>query len=80
MDKFIHTAKDRYGYNAEQALGMLFWHKHNMDRAMQDLANFTPAPSEWSTNDKILFEQALKVLYSGVSDLQHCFILFSDPG
>jgi len=61
MDKYVHTAFDKYGYNSEQALALLFWHKHNMDRAMQDLANFTPSPSEWSTNDKILFEQALKI-------------------
>ncbi len=28
-------AKEKYGYNAEQALGMLFWHKHDLDRAVQ---------------------------------------------
>ena len=61
MDKFIHTAKDRYGYNAEQALGMLFWHKHNMDRALEDLGNFTPFPDEWSVVDKVMFEQAFQV-------------------
>ena len=76
MDKYVHTAFDKYKYNREQALALLFWHKHNMDRAMQDLTNFTPAPSEWSTNDKILFEQALKVLYGCVSDLQPCFYYF----
>eukprot|EP00092_Neocalanus_flemingeri_P015919 GFUD01017236.1.p1 GENE.GFUD01017236.1~~GFUD01017236.1.p1 ORF type:complete len:311 (-),score=92.47 GFUD01017236.1:600-1532(-) len=61
LDKFIKTAKYRYGYNAEQALGMLFWHKHNMDRALQDLANFTPYPDEWSVEDKALFELAFKL-------------------
>jgi len=60
LDNFIHTAKDRYGYNAEQALGMLFWHKHNMDRALEDLGNFTPFPDEWSVVDKVLFEQAFQ--------------------
>ena len=80
MDKYVHTAFDKYGYNSEQALALLFWHKHNMDRAMQDLANFTPSPSEWSTNDKILFEQALKVLYGCVSDLQHCFYSYQIQG
>lgn len=41
-----------------QALGMLFWHKHNVDRALTDLANFTPFPDEWTVEDKVLFEQA----------------------
>merc|ERR1719352_1159139 len=61
LDKYIHTAIDKYGYNREQALAMLFWHKHNMDRALQDLAYFTPVPNEWSMDDKILFEQAFKI-------------------
>ena len=60
--KFIQIAKDKYGYNSEQALGMLFWHKHDMDRAMRDLANFTPLPDEFSLHDKALFEQAFQVL------------------
>ena len=64
MDKFILMAKDKYSYNREQALAMLFWHKHNMDKALQDLANFTPFPDEWSVEDKLLFEQAFKVIFS----------------
>jgi len=60
LDEFIQVAKEKYGYNAEQALGMLFWHKHDLDRALQDLANFTPFPDEWSVEDKVLFEQAFQ--------------------
>lgn len=37
---------------------MLFWHKHNIERALADLANFTPFPDEWTVEDKVLFEQA----------------------
>jgi hypothetical protein len=58
LDEYIELAKDRYGYNAEQALGMLFWHKHDLQKAVMDLQNFTPFPDEWSREDKILFEQA----------------------
>ncbi|XP_014235945.1 REST corepressor 1 isoform X2 [Trichogramma pretiosum] len=58
LDKYVHVAKTQYGYNGEQALGMLFWHKHNLDRAILDLSNFTPFPDEWTNEDKILFEQA----------------------
>lgn len=41
-----------------QALGMLFWHKHNIEKALADLPNFTPFPDEWTVEDKVLFEQA----------------------
>ena len=53
VDEYIQVSKEKYGYNAEQALGMLFWHKHDLDRAMQDLANFTPFPDEWTVEDKV---------------------------
>lgn len=60
VEEYIVLAKDKYGYNGEQALGMLFWHKHDLDRAVLDLANFTPFPDEWSVEDKVLFEQAFQ--------------------
>merc|ERR1719232_1059701 len=60
MERGRQGAKEKYGYNAEQALGMLFWHKHDLDRALQDLSNFTPFPDEWSVEDKVLFEQAFQ--------------------
>jgi hypothetical protein len=37
---------------------MLFWHKHDLQKAVLDLQNFTPFPDEWTKEDKILFEQA----------------------
>lgn len=58
LDEYLQRAKDKHGYNMEQALGMLFWHKHNIDRSLTDLGNFTPFPDEWSMEDKVLFEQA----------------------
>ncbi|PIO33309.1 hypothetical protein AB205_0079040 [Aquarana catesbeiana] len=51
-------AKEKHGYNEEQALGMLLWHKHDVERSLADLANFTPFPDEWGIEDKVLFEQA----------------------
>ncbi|XP_068611942.1 REST corepressor 2 [Brachionichthys hirsutus] len=51
-------AKEKHGYNMEQALGMLLWHKHDVERSLADLANFTPFPDEWTVEDKVLFEQA----------------------
>ncbi|CAG2230245.1 REST corepressor 1-like [Mytilus edulis] len=58
VDEYVVIAKEKHGYNTEQALGMLFWHKHNIDKALSDLANFTPFPDEWTVEDKVLFEQA----------------------
>lgn len=58
LDEYIDLAKDTYGYNAEQALGMLFWHKHDLQKAVVDLQNFTPFPDEWTSEDKVMFEQA----------------------
>lgn len=46
------------GASRPQALGMLLWHKHDVERSLADLANFTPFPEEWSTEDKVMFEQA----------------------
>ncbi|KAH8274892.1 hypothetical protein KR044_009356, partial [Drosophila immigrans] len=60
LEEYISVAKEKYGYNGEQALGMLFWHKHDLERAVMDLANFTPFPDEWTTEDKVLFEQAFQ--------------------
>ncbi|CRL04793.1 CLUMA_CG017849, isoform A [Clunio marinus] len=60
LDEYITLARERYGYNSEQALGMLFWHKHDLEKAVIDLANFTPFPDEWTKEDKVLFEQAFQ--------------------
>lgn len=60
LEEYITVAKEKYGYNGEQALGMLFWHKHDLERAVLDLANFTPFPDEWTDEDKVLFEQAFQ--------------------
>lgn len=39
---------------------MLFWHKHDLEKALIDLSNFTPFPDEWAVEDKVLFEQAFQ--------------------
>uniref|UniRef100_A0A8D0GR60 REST corepressor 2 n=1 Tax=Sphenodon punctatus TaxID=8508 RepID=A0A8D0GR60_SPHPU len=59
LDKYIAMAKEKHGYNIEcGALGMLLWHKHDVEKSLADLANFTPFPDEWTVEDKVLFEQA----------------------
>ncbi|XP_019371954.1 PREDICTED: REST corepressor 3 isoform X2 [Gavialis gangeticus] len=49
---------DMLGMSCNCALGMLFWHKHNIEKSLADLPNFTPFPDEWTVEDKVLFEQA----------------------
>jgi len=65
VDDFCRVARFKHGYSEEQALGMLFWHKHDVERALNDLVNFAPFPDDWSTEDKVLFSQAFS--YHGKS-------------
>ncbi|XP_035232424.1 REST corepressor 3-like, partial [Stegodyphus dumicola] len=60
LDKYINEAKEKSGYNVEQALGMLFWHKYDIEKATADLQNYTPLPDEWTVEDKVLFEQGFQ--------------------
>jgi len=60
LDNYVKVAKDKHGYNAEQALGMLYWHKYDIERALVDLGNFTPYMDDWSAEDQVLFEQAFQ--------------------
>ena len=61
VSEFIQLAKEKHGYDQEQALAMLFWHQHDLDTALQDLGNFTPSPDQWSQEDKISFQEVIKV-------------------
>jgi len=58
VNEYILLSKEKYGYNSEQALGMLYWHHHDMEKALSDLSNFAPLPDDWSTDDKVTFESA----------------------
>lgn len=58
LNEYILLSKEKYGYNSEQALGMLYWHHHDMEKALSDLSNFAPQPDDWSTDDKVTFESA----------------------
>lgn len=37
---------------------MLYWHHHDMEKALNDLSNFAPLPDDWTTEDKVTFESA----------------------
>ena len=50
---------------------MLFWHKHNIEKSLADLPNFTPFPDEWTVEDKVLFEQAFSFHGKTFHRIQH---------
>ncbi|XP_069063221.1 REST corepressor 2 isoform X1 [Pleurodeles waltl] len=75
LDEYIVMAKEKHGYNIEQALGMLLWHKHDVERSLADLANFTPFPDEWTVEDKVLFEQAFSFHGKSFHRIQQMVIL-----
>ena len=59
VDIYVKTAVGQHGYSIEQALALLFWHRYDLNLARRDMAYFTPVPSQWSTADINLFEEAL---------------------
>lgn len=59
VNEFILLAKEKYGYNSEQAMGMLYWHNYDLEKAIGDLPNFTPKPDNWTPEDTVSFEAAL---------------------
>lgn len=59
MEAYLQFSSDHYGYNEEQALGMLFFHKHKIDTSVADLEQFAPYCDDvWTPQDKGIFEQA----------------------
>lgn len=61
-----------------QALGMLFWHQHNVEKSLADLPNFTPFPDEWTVEDRVLFEQAFSFHGKSFHRIQQ-MVLLSPP-
>lgn len=60
LDGYLKISKEQFGYGMEQALGLLYWHKYNIEKAVEDLPNFCPVQEEWSMEDKVTFEQAFQ--------------------
>jgi hypothetical protein len=58
IEKYLEDAVNKYSYNLEQALGLLYFNKHNIQISMNDMCLYVPSPNEWTNEDKIVFEQA----------------------
>ncbi|CAF0761791.1 unnamed protein product [Brachionus calyciflorus] len=58
IDDYLKEALLKHSYNIEQALGFLFYNKHNISKALSEMNKYVPKPDEWTQEEKILFEQA----------------------
>ncbi len=58
IENYLEEAVKKYSYNLEQALGLLYFNKHNISKSLSDMLLFVPQPNEWTNEDKIVFEQA----------------------
>ncbi|KAL1428675.1 hypothetical protein MTO96_003024 [Rhipicephalus appendiculatus] len=73
LDAYTSFAAELYGYNEEQALGLLQWHGHDLDKAISELANFVPVVDEWTAEDNARFENALVVHSKNFRVIQRLF-------
>ena len=69
MEEYLELSQEAHGYNPEQALGMLFWHK-NIDKAVEDLPNFTPVAEDWTDEDKLMFQKAFHIHKDNISGIR----------
>ena len=58
LDAYINEAINKYSYTKEQALVLLYWNKHDIQKSLSDMNKYVPKPNDWTSEEKILFEQA----------------------
>lgn len=73
LDVYTNLATESYGYNEEQALGLLQWHGHDLPKAIAELGNFMPVVDEWTAEDELRFENALKIHSKNFRMIQGAF-------
>ena len=57
----MEAAKNDNGYNTEQALGLLFYHKYDVESARRDMGNYAPMDDhDWSHEEKVNTENLLR--------------------
>jgi len=61
MDRFILKASTEHNLNIEQALTLLILNQCDTEKALKDMADFAPIPTEWTVEDKLHFERALQL-------------------
>ncbi|KAH6932041.1 hypothetical protein HPB50_002593 [Hyalomma asiaticum] len=73
LDRYTSFAAEKYGYNEEQALGLLQWHGHDLAKAFAELGNFVPVADEWTAEDDARFANALIVHSKNFRVIQSMF-------
>lgn len=59
VNEFLLLANNKYGYNREQAMGLLYFHHYDIEKAIIDLKKFTPLLDNWTFEDMVRFESAI---------------------
>jgi hypothetical protein len=76
IENYLETAVSKYSYNLEQALGLLYFNKHNIQKSISDMHLFVPIPNEWTKEDKIVFEQAFMFHGKNFNKIKQVVCLF----
>lgn len=58
VEEYLFAAHAKHSYSIDQALAMLYYHEYDIEKALNDMQLFVPIPDEWTSEDKVLFEQA----------------------
>ena len=58
IEVYVQKSKKLYGYEEEQALGMLLFHDYDFEKAFDDQINYVPDYEEWTCEEKVLFKEA----------------------
>ena len=78
VQEFLQLATTEHSYSLEQAHGLLFWHKCNIEEARSDLTAYTPAPSQWNNEEREVFVQSLKVHQDKENNSQNILEIHKD--
>ncbi len=73
VDKYLNEAKNLHGFNAEQALALLYYNKYNLRQSKNDLKRFAPLQHKWK-EDKTKFIRALTNVGKQFNDIKVQFV------
>lgn len=71
---------ENHSFSIEQALSFLFWFKHDINNALNNMKNYCPRQGDWTQEQKVLFEQAYSFNgknFSKIRQLVKLIIFFS---
>lgn len=72
LDSFIFAICSKCSYSIEQALCLLGVNGYDVQKALMKSRQFVPTPNEWSTEDRIVFEQAYNIYGKNFYKIKQC--------